>query len=149
MTATVVMTSAAWFKKKNSRLAVDVREQSLQLVDHLYHLGLPPCGFFASSLADAERECGLPLDRTTSDGLSFRFATELAGHSNRSPLCCLISAMSDSTVFLSLSGYLPRVPGRLTVSLASRNASFHCGLLYLSVFSRCSFPSISPPVSPL
>ena len=28
-----------------SRLAVDVREQGLQLVDHLYHLGISPCGF--------------------------------------------------------------------------------------------------------
>ena len=100
-------------------------------------------------LAAAEQECGLPLDRTTRDYPPFRFKTKLAGHSNLSPLCCLISALSDSTEFLSLSGYLPRVPWSPTVSLASRNASFHCGLLYLSVFSRCSFPSISPPVSPL
>ena len=33
--------------------------------------------------------------------------------------------------------------------IASRNASFRCGILYSSVLSRCSFPSISPPVSPL
>ena len=132
-----------------SRLAVDVREQGVQLVDHLYHLDLPPCAFFASFFAAAEQECGLPLDRTTSDYPPFRFETKLAGHSNLSPLCCLISAMSDSTEILSLSGYLPRVLWSPTDSLASRNAPLHCGLLYSSVFSRCSFPSISPPVSPL
>ena len=113
----------------------------------MYRLGFPPCVFFASSLAAAERECGLPLDRTTSDGPSFPFETQLAGHSNRSSLCCLLSAMSDSTEILFHSVYLPRVLWSPTDSLASRNASFRCGILYPSVFSRCSFPSIFPPTS--
>ena len=62
--------------------------------------------FSRSSLAVAERERAWPLDRTTSDCPPFRFETQLAGHSNLWPLCCLLSAMSDSTEILSLSVYL-------------------------------------------
>ena len=58
--------------------------------------------------------------------------------------------MGDSSeitfFFLSFS---PRVLRRPTDSLAPRNMSLRCGLLCSSVFSWCSFPRISPLVSPL
>ena len=69
--------------------------------------------------------------------------------SQLSPLCKWRTAPRSFSPFLIYLSFSPRVLRRPTDSLAPRNMFLCCGLLCSSVFSLCSFPSISPLVSPL
>ena len=102
-----------------SRLAAAVREYGLPLVDLLDHLCLPPPMQLTSGAKAFNNHSPFPLVRPT-----FSAGERIKGHES-----LFSSSTSES------DGQLSRPQPVL-----------RCGILCSPVFSRCSFPSISPPV---
>ena len=105
------------------RLAAVVREYGLPLVDLLDHLCFPPPMQLTSGAKAFNNHSPFPLVRPT-----FSAGERIKGHESRFHSLLLEYFGSDG-------------------QLSRPQPVLRCGILCSPVFSMCSFPSISPPVS--